>query len=180
MLTVADLLRGPRAPEMTDDPIEHLSACHRRVEQRLQTLARAGSAFASQRDEALRAIDAAVHFFATNGVLHTADEEESVFPRLAPKLEPAEREVIEALERDHETAAGLHAELDVLVQRLRGDPAGEAPVEAYLECVRRLTALYARHIAVEDSQVAALARSRFSEPELAAIHAEMKQRREKQ
>jgi hemerythrin-like domain-containing protein len=177
MLTVADLLRGPRGAEVADDPLEHLTACHRRVEQRLETLARAGAAFTRQREEALAAIGAALQFFATSGVHHTADEEESLFPRLVPKLAPGDRAVIDALERDHEAASGLHAELDELVRRLRSDPPAEAPVDGFLDCVKRLTALYGRHIALEDSQVAALARQHLTGPELAEIRREMKLRR---
>jgi len=63
-----------------DAPLEHLMACHRRIEERLATLERAGAALESRRDEALGAIRAAFAFMDSNGAIHTRDEEESLFP----------------------------------------------------------------------------------------------------
>ena len=67
---------GPAPANTLDSPVEHLLACHRRIEQKLETLARAVEA---NHDEALARV---FHFFDTNGLLHTQDEEESIFPRL--------------------------------------------------------------------------------------------------
>ncbi len=177
MLTVAELLRGPRPSGSQEDPLEHLFACHRRVEQRLETLARAGERFSGERGEALRAIDGCLEFFATNGVRHTADEEESLFPRLLSHLSPNDKAVIEGLEEDHVTAGYLHAELNELAAALHRSPSGEAPIAAFRECVRVLTVLYGRHIAIEDTQVAALARQHLTAADRTAVSEEMKQRR---
>ena len=156
-MTVAELLAPPRAGESADHPLVRLAACHRRVEQRLETLARAGARFSSDHIEALRAINACLHFFDTNGVLHTADEEESLFPRLLPLLTQEERAVVEGLEQDHETAARLHAELALAVAAMRQCPDGEVSLTAFRDCVSRLTTLYRAHINVEDSRVASWA-----------------------
>lgn len=178
MLTVADLLRGPRPVGSEEDPLEHLFACHRRVEQRLETLARAGERFTSEREEALHAIAVCLDFFATNGVRHTADEERSLFPRLLPRLTDGQRAVIASLEEDHVTAGRLHAELHELAAGLhRAQPGSDTPLAAYRECVRQLTGLYRRHIEVEDTQVAAMAREHLSPADLAALSEEMKLRR---
>ena len=177
MLTVADLLAQPRTGESADHPLARLTACHRRVEQRLETLARAGARFSSDRDEALRVIDACLHFFDTNGVLHTADEEESLFPRLLPLLVPERRAVVEGLEQDHETARRLHAELTVASAALHQSPEGEAGLAAFRNCVSRLDTLYRRHIGIEDAEVAGFARRHLTNADLAAIGAEMSQRR---
>lgn len=177
MLTVADLLRGPRPAGSPHDPLEHLTACHRRVEHRLETLARAIAALPGQPAEALAAIDAALAFFATNGVRHTEDEEMSLFPRLLPKLTASERVVIELLEQEHGEAGLLHTELERLAVRLHEGVPDETAIEAFEACLRRLASLYGRHIAIEDTQVAGFARSRLNAVELAAISAEMKGRR---
>ena len=178
MLMLADLLRQPSAAsESPDHPLARLTACHRRVEQRLETLARAGARFSSDRHEALRAIDACLHFFDTNGVLHTADEEESLFPRLLPLLAPAERAVVEGLEQDHETARRLHAELTDASAALHRCPESGAGLAAFRDCVSRLDTLYRRHIGIEDTEVAGLARRLLTGADLVAIGAEMSQRR---
>lgn len=180
MLTVADLLRPPPAGELADHPLARLAACHRRVEQRLETLGRAAARFSSDRDEALRAIDACLHFFAANGVLHTADEEESLFPRLLPLLTPGERAAIEGLKQDHEAAERLHAELTGISAALRDPLGGEAHLAAFRDCVSRLTALYRRHIETEDTEVAELVRRHLKAADLAVITTEMKQRRHRE
>lgn len=177
MLTVADLLRGPRPAGSVHDPLEHLTACHPRVEQRLETLARATAALPGQRAESLAAIDVALAFFATNGVRHTEDEEVSLFPRLLPKLTASERAVIELLEQEHGEAGFLHAELERLAVRLHDGVPDETAIEAFKACLGRLASLYGRHIAVEDTQVAGFARSRLTAVELAEISAEMKRLR---
>lgn len=177
MLTVDDLLRGPRPAGSEEDPIDHLSACHRRVEQRLETLARAGERFPKDRAAALSAIDGCLEFFATNGVRHTADEEESLFPRLLPRLSAADKALIEGLEAEHKTADLLHLELTGLAAALSQAPSDEAPLNAFRDCVQRLTVLYRRHIELEDTQVAAMARRNLTASELAAMKDEMKRRR---
>ncbi|MFN7923834.1 MAG: hemerythrin domain-containing protein [Bryobacteraceae bacterium] len=177
MLTVADILRGPRPAGSAHDPLEHLTACHRRVEQRLETLARAIGVLPGQRAESLAAIDAALAFFATNGVRHTEDEEMSLFPRLLPKLTASERAVIELLEQEHGEAGLLHSELERLAVRLHDGGPDETAIEAFEACVGRLASLYGRHIAVEDTQVAGFARSRLTAVELTEISTEMKRRR---
>ena len=69
-----------------DSPIEHLTACHRRIEQRLETLVNAAGHIPTNRTSALGAVKSSLHFLDTSGVLHTEDEELSLFPRLRPKL----------------------------------------------------------------------------------------------
>jgi hypothetical protein len=71
-----------------DQPLEHLTACHRRIEQRLDTLERVVPFLRTRRDEALQAIRNAFAFLDGSGVRHTQDEEGSIFPRLRDRLTP--------------------------------------------------------------------------------------------
>ena len=92
-------------------PLEHLKACHRRIEERLETLERIAENLDTRREEAAAALERVFAFLDSSGALHTADEEESVFPRLTPRLERAEMSFLAGLEHDHTTAHQLYAEL---------------------------------------------------------------------
>ena len=172
MITVQQLQKGSQ--DAAEHPLDHLMACHRRIEDRLATLERAGTAFAENREEALAAIRRSLEFFATNGVRHTADEEESVFPRMLPSLCIEEAELVAGLERQHEEAQLLHDALDRAVEGLGAE---EPDVEGYRRAVADLAEFYRQHIAVEDSTVMAIARRVLSEEQLRAIRGEMRERR---
>src|SRR5947208_5826795 len=87
-----------------DQPIEHLVACHRRIEQRLATLERAAGELDGRENAARDAIAAAIRFMDTNGAWHTEDEEMSLFPRLRPYLTPDELAFVDSLEAQHREA----------------------------------------------------------------------------
>jgi hypothetical protein len=59
-----------------DTPLEHLSACHRRIEDRLATLGRAADHLGKSPDEALEAIRKSLKFLESNGA-PTMDQEAS-------------------------------------------------------------------------------------------------------
>jgi hemerythrin-like domain-containing protein len=153
-----------------DEPLEHLMACHRRIEERLNTLQRAAEHLEDRPEEARAAFESAFHFLDTSGVMHTADEEESLFPRLRPLLEPGERTYLASLEHDHTEAHRLYTELK---QRVRGT-ADPLLVQGVVE---RLVALYRSHIASEDDVLQAYALQLLRPAHLTEIAAEMKQRR---
>lgn len=159
------------APAATlDTPVAHLMACHRRIEQRLDTLVTAGDHLANDRERALAAIAKSIAFLDSNGAMHTLDEESSLFPRLRPKLSAEELAYVDSLEQQHGQAEGIYAELKELVSR--GDS-----LEPYRDCAARLRELYRRHIQSEDQILTALARRLLTETELAAIAVEMRARR---
>ena len=163
------------APSATlDAPLEHLMACHRRIEQRLETLIAAGSHLEDDRARALEAIGGSIRFLDSNGAMHTADEESSLFPRLRPKLSPDEVAYVDSLEQDHQRAEAIYAELKELVAQPELD---KARVERYRDCAARLRSLYLEHIRSEDEILTRLARRSLNDEELAAISAEMRERR---
>lgn len=173
MYSVERLLRVSRGEEgagsTIDHPLEHLVACHGRIEERLATLERAGACLESRTAEALEAIQSCLRYFDTSGALHTADEEESVFPRLRARLSPTERAEIEMLEMQHRDAEQLYTALKQAVAR--------ADAAQYRAAVERFAALYRAHIAFENRELIRVARRDLRPADLAAITREMKSRR---
>ena len=73
---------GASPPPSFDDPIGMLEACHRRIEQKLEALARASAALATDTPAALAALAEVVGYFDQAGTRHKEDEEFSLFPRV--------------------------------------------------------------------------------------------------
>lgn len=153
-------------------PLEHLLACHRRIEQRLSTFVKAAAELEARPEQALAAIAAAMRFMDTNGVRHTEDEEQSVFPRLKPHLTAQELAFVEGLEAEHVKAEGIYVAMKAAVPGL---PATKA---TYLKLAERLEAIYRKHIQAEDEILIALARRDLKAPEIVEISGEMRARRE--
>jgi hemerythrin-like domain-containing protein len=163
--------------------MELLSDCHRRIERFLAVLvkvarqAQGGLMTAQQKEEWLRALE----YFRNAAPRHTADEEESLFPRLRqidqPRVKDALAKVRE-LEEDHERANEWHEKVDQLGRRWLADGAlSQEDAEHLTEVLDQLTTLYGRHLALEDESVFPLAESVLPPTEKARIGAEMAQRR---
>lgn len=176
MISVDRLISGAPASTL-DKPIEHLKACHRRIEDRLATLGRAGEHFESRRAEALTAIENALAFFRHNGVLHTEDEENSLFPRLRPLLSQADAAFVAELEHQHDEAERLHADLESVVEELRRSEPPAGALERYRSTVAGLSTLYRSHIDAEDNRVFAIAQRLLTSEHLEGIATEMRTRR---
>jgi hemerythrin-like domain-containing protein len=182
MYSVERLLRvsrGEESPHSTiDRPLEHLVACHDRIEERLATLERAAAYLASEPDAALEAIGACFRYFESSGVLHTADEEQSVFPRLRGKVAVGELAEIERLESQHKEADTLYAELKHAAADLERDSHSPDAAARYGSIVGEFAALYRAHIEFENSELIRMARRELDAGELAAISREMRNRRQ--
>jgi hemerythrin-like domain-containing protein len=164
-------------------PLGLLSDCHRRIEHFLHVLVTidAEAHGGSLADDYRRALEGALKYFETAAPNHTADEEESLFPRLRASGDPdAQRalETIDHLEHDHQAADAHHAAVNTLVRRWlddgrleSGDAAG---LREHLEALQRL---YAAHIAVEDQQLFPVATRVLDAPALREIGREMAARR---
>jgi hemerythrin-like domain-containing protein len=180
MITPEQLLR-PKSQEpgsTLDRPLEHLTACHRRIEQRLDTLERVADHLTDKRREALEAMGACFRFFESNGILHTADEEESVFPRLQRGLCDAERKFLVELEDQHRQADRLYSELKTIAAQLEdGQTVSGELQHRFRTAAGQLAELYRSHIATEDRTLIALGQRVLSLAELAEISREMKRRR---
>jgi hemerythrin-like domain-containing protein len=165
-------------PESTfADPVRLLSECHRRVEMFLGVLvkcaegAEAGAAPPVELANALR-------YFREAAPKHTADEEESLFPRLSEVAEAGT--AMRALEADHADAAPRHALVDrigeqwIAEQRIGPEALGELR-----SAVAELAAMYRRHIEVEDQQLFPLAQRVLTRDQKRQVGEEMARRRQR-
>jgi len=164
------------------DPTGLLSDCHRRVETFLKTLQTVAAVMDGPATrEITQALESSLHYFQQAAPKHTADEEESLFPRLRQIDDPEIANAfskLDQLEDDHQWAAPLHQTVERLGRRYVLDGA-LSPTEAleFRNSVASLAAMYQRHIAVEDELIFPLASRLLSKDEKAAIAKEMAMRR---
>ncbi len=174
---------GARPDHAFDEPLGLLSDCHRRIEHFLETLVRAVDA---PNDGALDRrqqadVETALTYFAKAAPKHTADEEQSLFPRLRASRDPEARaavETVDRLERDHMVADTHHRAVDSLFRQWIAEHRLDAASRGELrEHLADLTAIYRAHIAVEDRELFPVAGRLLSRDELAAVGREMSARR---
>ena len=165
------------------DPIGMLGDCHRRIERFLNVLVtvaareKGGPLTEQQRT----ALETSLRYFREAAPKHTADEEESLFPRLR-RLDPVGSQAIltriDSLEQDHECAQKVHGEVDRLGQLWltngRLSPEEALRLSTVLD---QLARLYRNHIAIEDSEVFPFAASVLHPSERSSVGAEMAARR---
>ena len=161
-----------------DDPIGMLKDCHRRIEHFLGILCvvaeRAQGRTLTQ--EEMRALDAANDYFRSGGQRHTADEEESLFPRLAAA---GGFDELDRLEDDHVETGQLHAEVEALYQSsMANGSLGEVETGRLLRSTTRLRELYEAHIAIEDNRVFPKAAQMLDKGAIETIGREFRARRQ--
>jgi len=171
-------LMGP-APGF-DTPLAMLSACHRRIERRLEQLApiaeRLSEPDTTRHAEALRVLEEVRRHFATSGAHHTDDEELTLFPMLRAMPNAGLGELIDVLEADHQVIDAMHAELDALCERLHAAVTPE-DVEALRALGADLKVHYDRHIRQEDAQILPKAAELLSPEQITNLGFEMRRRR---
>ncbi len=165
------------------NPIELLSDCHRRIERFLAVLvkvaeqAKGGSLTGEQR----RALQNALDYFQTAAPRHTADEEESLFPRLRQASQGEVQHALaqmERLEADHLQADEWHGIVEELGRKwLSENVLAVADAERLESALTNLTELYGRHIALEDNSLFPVAAAALGSSEKADIGSEMARRR---
>jgi hemerythrin-like domain-containing protein len=145
-------------PESTfADPVGLLTDCHRRIERFLGVLVQVSAQTEPLTKEQRTSLETALHYFREAAPKHTADEEESLFPRLRaserPELKPVLQK-LDALEGDHDQADRIHAEIDRLGQAWLTEGSLPAPGRLlFSELATRLTDLYRSHIALEEGEL---------------------------
>lgn len=174
---------GQKLSPTFQQPLELLSDCHRRIENFLRALVlvteqATGGALNEQQREALQT---ALRYFREAAPKHTADEEESLFPRMRI-LDPAGAretlEKIERLEKDHATANRGHELVEQIGKKwLRDNKLSATDVGLLLTALRALQEIYERHISIEDTEIFPFAAKVLDGKQLAEVGREMAERR---
>jgi iron-sulfur cluster repair protein YtfE (RIC family) len=174
-----DLLKpaGKAESATMDRPLDHLVACHQRIEDKLAVLERAVAHLEDRTEEALYACHSVIAFLDSSGMLHTNDEEESVFPRIRLRATSEELVYLDNLELQHREAEGCISRLKNLTKQLDRDSTLRPACEALVQTALKLAALYRAHMASENEVLTGIGRARLDEVDLAEIAFEMKLRR---
>jgi hemerythrin-like domain-containing protein len=165
------------------NPIGMLGDCHRRIVRFLHVLVQLA---AQKQDGPLTSEEGALlstslRYFREAAPKHTADEEESLFPRLR-RLDTADIDPIlariESLEQDHECADRSHVEIDRLGRSwLAHGQLSDQDASQFRSLADQLERLYRHHIGVEDNEVFPFAARGLAPEEQHAIGNEMAARR---
>ena len=165
------------------DPMGLLADCHRRIERFLSVLVQVsaqaqGSPLTSEQHAAL---ETALRYFREAAPKHTADEEETLFPRLRSLDRPglnALLEKISSLESDHAWAERTHAEVDRLGQQWLASGSLEvADAERFARLLDELGSLYREHIGTEERELFPAAAALLEGSEREVMGREMRARR---
>jgi hemerythrin-like domain-containing protein len=126
-------------------PRERLDHSHRRLEGELLSLEGAAQAIVESPNDlsAWQSIQEVLAYLQRAAIRHEADEEESVFPRLA--THPALRSLLTRLRGEHRSQSKL-------VAALAGAAENKDPKEV-LRVTKRLAASYRDHIDIEDREL---------------------------
>lgn len=174
---------GTKPGSNYNDPLGLLSDCHRRIERFLELLATVtrqasgGELNGEQRE----ATETALRYFRNAAPKHTADEEESLFPRLRSATGGAAVEALALLDRlhdDHQAAEEMHGEVhDLVAQWLEEGELSTGRTLRLAALLEDLSAIYRQHIAVEEGQLFPLAERALPQAEVTQIGREMAARR---
>ena len=135
--------------------------------------ARGGRITEEERD----VVKAALQYLRTGGQRHTADEEESLFPRLR-KSDATSFTEIDRLVGDHCEASGLHSSVEQLYTIwTESGSLGPEDTRLLLSETERIKQLYSAHIEVEETIVFARALQVLDSQAIAAIGTEFRFRR---
>jgi hemerythrin-like domain-containing protein len=165
------------------DPIGLLTDCHRRIERFLAVLQRVGEQAhgGPLTVEQSAALETALRYFREAAPKHTADEEQTLFPRLRSIGTDEAKAVlskVDALEHQHAEADRRHAEIDRLgVKWLAGGSLSVEDAQRFSSLIAALTDLYRGHIAVEEGELFPTAAAALDQREREAIGSEMAARR---
>ena len=172
---------GAKPDSGFDDPIGMLKDCHRRIERFLHILwvvaERANDRALT--DEEAEAVQSALHYFRVGGQRLTADEEESLFPRLRAASTAGNFKEIGGLENDHRNANDLHAMVDTLYSAwIAAGVLGTEDEQRLRSSTEKLKHIYQEHIQIEEKIVFPRAVEMLNSRTIAVIGQEFRARRE--
>jgi hemerythrin-like domain-containing protein len=147
---------GAKPDSGFDDPIGMLTDCHRRIESFLRVLCRVAVRARGRRlsEEEEEAVASSLSYFRTGGERHTADEEESLFPRLKKHDEGKSLEGLHLLEADHQHAHKLHTAVEKLFSTwMESGGLCSSDEQTLLQSTVELDQIYKAHIKIEEEVV---------------------------
>lgn len=163
-------------------PIELLMDCHRRIEHFLEVLDHVAKIYSSTPldQQAQEALETSLNYFKQAVPRHTADEEESLFPRLRQSKSRHATQVMsqmDQLEADHRQAELAHDQLDKLGRHwvVKGSLSHD-DLQKFQTTFKTLSANYKKHIQLEDKQVFTLASDLLDDGSLSQVGQEMRAR----
>ena len=141
------------------NPIGLLTDCHRRIERFLGVLVRVAAEARGRplNAERRQAMETALSYFHRAAPLHTADEEEDLFPELRRADRPDIEQIVarvSRLESEHSIATAWHHQVHDIGERwLRQDYLLPHEIAELQRVLTSLTELYRGHIAVEENEI---------------------------
>jgi hypothetical protein len=129
-------------------------------------------------DEESAAVTSSLSYFRTGGLRHTADEEQSLFPRLREVGAVAAMQELQRLENDHQSANKMHAAVERLFLTWLESGTLSSNDESILQkSTTELERIYAEHIKVEEEVVFQQAAFILNKQALEAMGEEFRSRR---
>lgn len=174
------LVIGAKSESTFDDPIGLLKDCHRRIEKFLSVLCHV-SGRASLTAGERESLETALRYFREAAPKHTADEEQSLFPRLR-SMENGQVKALfgklDSLEDQHARADTIHSDVDRLGRMwLECGLLSKAESARFSDLVAELVELYRAHIAVEEGELFPVAAAVLEQQQCKAMGGEMAARR---
>jgi len=164
------------------DPLGMLSDCHRRIARFLETLINvaeqaSGGALNEQQHEAL---ETALKYFREAAPKHTADEEDSLFPRMKIRAGASRKRfgLLTILHSDHVAVVSRHDAVDDLCRTWLSN--GQLAIEEaqrLLDLLHGLRETYQEHIEIEETRLFPFAAKILTPGDLQEIGKEMALRR---
>jgi hemerythrin-like domain-containing protein len=163
-----------------DDPIGMLKDCHRKIKRSLHVLWVVADRAVGRKLTAAEtaAVRSAIDCLRVDGTRHTADEEQSLFPRLRAKTISGDSEELGLLEDNRHQADSLHALVETLYSTWIS--AGALRLENQLQLqssTAMLKRLSEQHIQVEEQIVFPRAQRVLDGETITAIAQEFRARR---
>lgn len=174
---------GDKPDRDFSDPIGMLEDCHRRIEKFLDVLLTlSGETHGNAlNDEQRAAVTTALQYFREAAPKHTADEEESLFPRLRVSQHQEAKDILSDLDHlhtDHVAADQNHRAVDELFhQWLANGFLSAAEFIRLSSLLHSLRDTYTRHIKEEETHVFPDAAKILTTSDLKAVGVEMAKRR---
>lgn len=172
-----------QAPESDfHHPLGMLSDCHRRIARFLEILITLAEEASGEElnTEQREALETALKYFREAAPKHTADEEDSLFPRMRTRAGSSGKRfaLLTVLHSDHLAAVQRHNGVEELGQRwLRAGRLSDREAQSLIDMLHGLREMYQEHIEIEETKLFPFAAKILTQHDLHEIGKEMAHRR---